>query len=53
VLVAAFAVLQIRGRAVDTYQAIWGPDLDLPGNRMKPIGFGVRRRGDSGGAPAE
>jgi hypothetical protein len=35
---------QRQGRAVDTYQAIWGPDPRHPGNRMTPIGWGVRRR---------
>lgn len=30
---AAGMVLQARGRAVDTYQAIWGPDPRHPGNR--------------------
>jgi hypothetical protein len=34
---------QRQGRCVDTYQAIWGPDLRHPGNRIKPIGWGVRR----------
>ena len=29
----AFAMLQRRGMAVDTYKAIWGPDLTHPGNR--------------------
>ncbi|WP_298913857.1 cytochrome b561 domain-containing protein [uncultured Roseobacter sp.] len=36
-------LFQRRGMAVDTYQAIWGPDPALPGNRRKPIGFGVTR----------
>ena len=36
------AVLQARGRAIDTYQAIWGPDPEHPGNRRKPIGWGIR-----------
>ena len=44
ILAVMFAVLQRRGMAVDTYQAIWGPDEDHPGNRMKPIGWGVVRR---------
>ncbi len=35
--------LQRRGRCVDTYQAIWGPDPRHPGNRIKPIGWGIRR----------
>jgi hypothetical protein len=43
-LVAAWISLQWRGRAIDTYQAIWGPSPDLPGNRLNPIGFGVHRR---------
>jgi hypothetical protein len=42
-VIAAFIVLQRRGRAFDTYQAIWGPDLRHPGNRRKPIGWGIRR----------
>lgn len=35
--------LQRQGRCIDTYQAIWGPDPIHPGNRIKPIGWGVRR----------
>jgi len=46
----AFAFLQHRGLTVDTYQAIWGPDAKLPGNRIEPIGFGIMRRGS--GKPA-
>ncbi|MGZ2258800.1 cytochrome b561 domain-containing protein [Roseobacter sp. A03A-229] len=42
-LIVASAVLQRRGMAVDTYQAIWGPDPSLPGNQRKPIGLGIRR----------
>lgn len=37
-------VLQRRGMAHDTYQAIWGPDPQHPGNRIRPIGWGIRRR---------
>ena len=40
---AAFALLQKSGRAVDTYQAIWGPSPSHPGNRMAPTGWGVKR----------
>ena len=47
VLVGAFVILQRRGLAIDTYQAIWGPEPLHPGNTMKPIGLGVRRRDDS------
>lgn len=43
-LAVAFAVLQRKGYAVDTYQAIWGADKGLPGNKIRPIGWGVRRR---------
>jgi hypothetical protein len=43
-LLAAVAwQLQRRGRCIDTYQAIWGPDPAHPGNRIPPIGWGVRR----------
>ena len=35
--------LQRQGRCIDTYQAIWGPDPRHPGNRLKPVGWGVRR----------
>jgi len=41
-----FALFQSRGLAVDTYQAIWGTDDRLPGNRIEPIGFGITRPGD-------
>lgn len=42
-LIAAVIVLQAKGRAIDTYQAIWGPDPTHPGNRRAPIGWGLRR----------
>lgn len=35
--------LQTRGYAVDTYQAIWGPDPGHPGNQMKLRGWKMRR----------
>ena len=43
-LVLLFAELQRRSMAVDTYQALWGPDTRHPGNRRKPIGWGIARR---------
>ncbi len=50
-LIAAFIVLQRRGHAVDTYQAIWGDDLSHPGNQRPAPGWGMRRalanKGDS------
>jgi hypothetical protein len=36
-------VLQWRGFAADTYQAIWGPDESHPGNRMPSQGWSMRR----------
>ncbi len=42
-LAAAAWRWQRLGRCVDTYQAIWGPDPRHPGNRVKPIGWGIRR----------
>ncbi|MEP3276418.1 MAG: cytochrome b561 domain-containing protein [Stappiaceae bacterium] len=44
IVILAFCVFQRQDRALDTYQAIWGPNPTLPGNRRPPIGFGVRRR---------
>lgn len=38
-----FAWLQWSGRCIDTYQAIWGPSRAHPGNRVRPIGWGIRR----------
>jgi hypothetical protein len=35
--------LQRRGFALDTYQAIWGPDPKHPGNRRLTVGWGMRR----------
>jgi hypothetical protein len=43
VLAVAAVRLQQLGRCLDTYQAIWGPDPALPGNRLQPIGWGVSR----------
>jgi Eukaryotic cytochrome b561 len=43
ILVVAWIVLQRRGFAVDTYQAIWGPDAVHPGN-TKPLTWGMHRR---------
>jgi len=40
------AGMQLAGRAFDTYQAIWGPDPNLPGNQMKKMGWGTVRPGD-------
>ena len=46
----AFIRLQALGRCVDTYQAIWGTDPSLPGNkRRSPIGIGIRRLDQKGG----
>jgi len=42
-----FAVLQQQGRAVDTYQAIWGDDPVHPGNAGPAPGWGMRRPSDA------
>jgi Eukaryotic cytochrome b561 len=42
-LAVVFVHLQRRGRCIDTYQAIWGPDARHPGNQRPPVGWGVRR----------
>ena len=42
-LVTLYVMLQQRGFAIDTYQAIWGPDLSHPGNRLPAPGWGMRR----------
>lgn len=43
IMLSAFIWLQYLGRAIDTYQAIWGTDLLHPGNNRQPIGWGIRR----------
>jgi Eukaryotic cytochrome b561 len=50
-LMALAVVFQRDGRAVDTYQAIWGPDPAHPGNRTAATGWGVRRPGDRSSKP--
>jgi hypothetical protein len=42
-LAALFVRWQSQGRCIDTYQAIWGPDDQHPGNRLPVVGWGVRR----------
>jgi len=42
-IICLFVGLQSKGGAIDTYQAIWGPGQEHPGNRIKPIGLGVKR----------
>lgn len=38
-----FARWQRQGRCLDTYQAIWGPGPEHPGNSMRVSRWGVRR----------
>lgn len=38
-----FVRLQRQNRCIDTYQAIWGPDLSHPGNRLPSAGWGMKR----------
>ncbi len=49
ILLVTCVVLQKRGMAIDTYQAIWGTDPAHPGNTRAAPGWGVRRmnEGDS------
>jgi Eukaryotic cytochrome b561 len=42
-LLLAAIMLQRRGFAIDTYQAIWGPDPVHPGNHRPTTGWGTRR----------
>jgi hypothetical protein len=42
-MLGLFARLQTAGKCIDTYQAIWGLDPSLPGNRRRPIGLGITR----------
>jgi hypothetical protein len=35
VLVAVFVAFQRRGRVIDTYVALWGPDPSHPGNARR------------------
>jgi hypothetical protein len=44
-MLSVFVRLQRAGRCIDTYQAIWGLDPNLPGNQRHPIGFGITRAG--------
>lgn len=43
ILVVLVITLQRRRCCLDTYQAIWGPADCHPGNRRRPIGWGVFR----------
>jgi len=42
-MIVVFVMLQRRGMAVDTYQAIWGDDPCHPGNQRPAPGWGMRR----------
>lgn len=46
-LLLAARYCQRRGWSFDTYQAIWGPDPDLPGNKMPMTGWGTTRPGET------
>ncbi|CUH77830.1 hypothetical protein TRM7557_01606 [Tritonibacter multivorans] len=48
-LLVAALYCQRRGWSYDTYQAIWGPDPELPGNKMPMTGWGTTRPGDTFG----
>jgi cytochrome b561 len=40
---SAFVRLQSLGRCIDTYQAIWGPGPEHPGNHKPVVGWGIQR----------
>lgn len=42
-LLAASFYLERTGHCIDTYQAIWGPDIKHPGNQRNISGWGMRR----------
>jgi hypothetical protein len=42
-LILAAIHLQRSGRAIDTYQAIWGPGVEHPGNALPAPGWHMRR----------
>jgi hypothetical protein len=44
-LIAWAIRLERAGRAIDTYQAIWGPDLKHPGNQRAHVGWRMLRPG--------
>lgn len=46
-IMIAFSLLQRAGKASDTYQAIWGDDPELPGNKVRSIGWGIKRKSSS------
>ncbi|KTT36205.1 hypothetical protein SB18R_16595 [Pseudomonas oryzihabitans] len=45
-LIVLVITLQRRRCCLDTYQAIWGPADCHPGNRLRPIGWGVFRHAE-------
>ncbi|MEO1532977.1 MAG: cytochrome b561 domain-containing protein [Pseudomonadota bacterium] len=49
-LLIAATWLQRAGRAIDTYQAIWGPSPEHPGNRRPAPGWAMRRINEQGAA---
>lgn len=43
IVIFCFVKMQSKGKVIDTYQAIWGVDPELPGNKIDPIGYGIRK----------
>ena len=52
-VIAAFIGFQKAFGAAETYESIWGDDPELPGNKVKPIGWGITKRGPQSRGPAE
>jgi hypothetical protein len=47
ILIVCAVRLERAGRCIDTYQAIWGPDLKHPGNQRPNVGWGMLRLGQT------
>lgn len=48
-MISLFVYFQKERKALDTYQAIWGPGLDHPGNLLPKQGWGTHRVDSYGG----
>lgn len=52
-VVVAFIGFQKAFGAAETYESIWGDDPELPGNQLKPIGLGIKKRDPQSHDPAD
>lgn len=44
VIIAVFVFFQKIFGATETYESIWGDDPELPGNKIKSVGWGIKKR---------